>query len=104
MLTVEDRSRGCGRPQLLAKGHGAVEAFPSHVTQRLAQVRAKSQVPRDARYWWTYQRHRGNVGTMLLTQKRAPLAKGGQSQNWRATDPSTSGHQPYCYFLTLSVS
>ena len=39
---------------------------------RLAPGRAKSQVPRDARYWWTYQRHRGNAGTMVLTHKRAP--------------------------------
>ena len=95
MLTVEDRPRGCGGPQLLTKGHGAVEALPSHETQRLAPGKAESQVPRDARYWWTYQRHRGNVGTMLLTHKRAPPAKGDQPQNWRATDPSTSGHQPH---------
>ena len=35
---------------LLAKGHGAVKAFQ---TQRLAPGRAKSQVSRDARYWWS---------------------------------------------------
>ena len=83
MLTVEDRPRGCGGPQLLTKGHGAVEAFPSHETQRLATERAKSQAPRDARCWWTYQRHRGNAGTMVLTHNRAPPA--------RATNPKTGG-------------
>ena len=46
MLTVEDRPTGCGGPQLLTKAHVAVEAFPSHETQRLAQERTKSQVPR----------------------------------------------------------
>ena len=60
-----------------------VEAFPIHETQRLAPGRAKSQVPRDARYWWTYQRHRGNVGTMVLSHKRAPPA--------RATNTKTGG-------------
>ena len=57
--------------------------------------RAKSQVPRDARYWWTYERHRGNAGTMVLIHQRAPPAKGDHPQNWPATDPSTSGQQPH---------
>ena len=94
MLTVEDRSRGCGGLQLLTKGHGAVDAFPSNETQRLAPGRAKSQVPRDARCWCSYQRHGGNAGTMVLTHKRAPPA-GATNPNWRATDRSPSGHQPH---------
>ena len=48
-----------------------------------------------------------NAGAMVLTHKRA-LRKGDQPQNWRATDPSTSGHQPHNragrrYFLTWVV-
>ena len=34
------------------------------------------------RYWWTYQRHRENAGTMVLTHKRVPLRTGDQPQNW----------------------
>ena len=60
--------------------------------RRLEPVRAKSQVPRDARYWWTYQRRRGNAGTVVqLTSGHHPQ----RAQNWLATDPSTSGHQPH---------
>ena len=59
-----------------------------------------------ARCCWTYQRHRGDAGTMVLIHQRAPPAKGDHPQNWRATDPSTSGHQPHNwssrrYFLNL---
>ena len=45
------------------------------------QGRAKSQVPRERTvlYWWMHQRHRGNAGTMVLTHKRAPPAKGDQN-------------------------
>ena len=32
---------------------------------------------------------------MVLIHQRAPPAKGDHPQNWRATDPSTSGHQPH---------
>ena len=43
---------------------------------------------------------------MVLIHQRAPPAKGDHPQNWRATDPSTSGHQPHNwssrrYFLNL---
>ena len=40
------RLSGAGGPRLLAKGHGADEAFSSHETQCLAPGRAKSQVTR----------------------------------------------------------
>ena len=106
---VEYSPRGCWVPQLLAKGHGAVEAFPSHETQRLAP-RAKSQVPRDARYWCTYRRHPGNAGpSPVSSHKRAPPA--------RATNPETGGRltqapagtnpktgQAAVIFLTTTVS
>ena len=32
---------------------------------------------------------------MVLIHQRAPPAKGDHPQNWRATDPSTSGQQPH---------
>ena len=80
---VEYSPRGCWASQLLAKGHGAVEAFPCHETQRLAPGRAKSQVPRDARYWCSYQRHRGNAGTKVSSHKRTLPA--------RTTNPKTGG-------------
>ena len=32
---------------------------------------------------------------MVLIHQRAPPAKGDHPQNWWATDPSTSGHQPH---------
>ena len=78
------------------RGHGAVEAFPSHETQRLAQGRAKSQVPRDARNWWPCQRHRGNAGDYGVTPKTGPLhpEKATNPPNW-------AGRR---YFLTRSVS
>ena len=47
---------------------------------------------------------------MVLIHQRAPPRKGDHPQkNWRATDPSTSGHQPHNwtgrrYFLIWSVS
>ena len=106
---MEDRLHGCGGPQLLAKGHGAVEAFPSHGTQRLAPGRAKSQVPRvrtalvdvpaaSCECW----DHGVNTSGHLPQRATNP-------QNWRATDPNTSRHQPRDWagrrcFLTLSVS
>ena len=43
---------------------------------------------------------------MVLIHQRAPPAKGDHPQNWRATDPSTSGYQPHNwssrrYFLNI---
>ena len=105
MLTVEDRPRGCGAPQLLAKSHGGVEAFPSHETQRLARRRQ----PRYREYGRTYQRHRGNAGTHGVDSQAGTSRKGDQPKNKRATDASTSGHQPHNwsgrrYFLPFSVT
>ena len=49
----------------------------------------------------------GTPQKMCPRRKRAPW-KGDQPQNWRATDPSTSGHQPpnwtgRRYFFNLNV-
>ena len=99
---VEYSPKGYWAPQLLTKGHSAERrtAFSSHETQRLAPDREY------ARCWWTCQRHLGDAGTMVLIHQRALPAKGDHSQNWRATDPSTSGNQPHNwssrrYFLNL---
>ena len=66
-------------PNHETQGHGAERrtAFSSHETQRLAPDRECT------RYWWTYQRRRGNAGTMVLTHQRAPPA--------RATNPKIGG-------------
>ena len=74
VLTVEDSPT-------VVRGWRATTA--ARAAQRLAPGRAKSQVPRDARYWCPYQRRCDNAGAMTLSHKRAPPA--------RATNPKTGG-------------
>ena len=93
-----------GVSSMLTVGRPPARVWRATTAHKGSWCRGVISKPRDARYWWTCQRHRGNVGTMLLTRKRAPTVKGDQPQNWRATDPSTSGHQPCKWVSTRSVT
>ena len=54
----------------------------------------RPSVPR--RYWWTYQRHRGNVGTTVLIHPAGHPRKGRPSPKLAATDPNHQrAHQPH---------
>ena len=46
------------------------------------------------RYWCTYQRHWANAGAKVVSHWRVPPQGRPHHPNWRATDPSTGGHQP----------
>ena len=61
---------------------GSCESRFRQNTAREGMGAAKSQVG-DARYWCSYQQHRGNAGTQVSSHKRAPPA--------RATNPKTGG-------------
>ena len=76
------RPHGCGGPQLLAKGHGAVEVFPSHETKRLAPGRAKSQVPRVST-------SRAGEGKVPGTARRTCISKAGTPSKGRPTPKLT---------------
>ena len=69
------------RPQPRGSGGGAERrtTFPSHETQRLAPGRAKSQVPRDARCWWTYQRASWECREIGVDSPAGTLRKGRPS-------------------------
>ena len=75
--------------------------------------RQGGQSPRHreyVRYWWSYQRHHGNAGTLVLTHKRVPPpARATNPKNGvrltqapAGTNPTTG--QAAVYFLTLTVS
>ena len=92
---MEYSPKGCWAPQRLAKGHGAVEAFPSHETQRLAPGSAKS---RNRETHGTGGRTSGVVGMLgpwCGLKSGAPLARATNPKTGGRLTQTPAGHQPH---------
>ena len=82
MLTVEYSPRGyeghnCSQRVTVLNGEQHFQAMRPRVLVLNGEQHVQAmRLLRDARYWWSYKRHRGNAGTMVLFYKRVPPRKG----------------------------